>query len=237
MTDYVFPGLQATFSRNLPPLSTVIVAGGRKPSLDWLRELSRGRALWAVDGGLEACFAATMKPDRLIGDGDSASSESWEKALASGVTIDRYPREKDWTDLQIALKTLGGEKKGSAIVTGCWGGRFDHLFGNVFSLIGARKWLAEVRCMGDEREFLFLLSGGDEIQVEWSRKPTVLSLLPLERQCRGVSLDGVRWPLTNASLEQAMPYAVSNEPQDGPVQLNLAKGELALYLGWAEREG
>ena len=51
----------------------LLVVGGRAPEAAWLREAAKGREVWAVDHGLDACLAAGIRPQRLIGDGDSAA--------------------------------------------------------------------------------------------------------------------------------------------------------------------
>ena len=130
MSLYCLPGLELTFSADLSPLEIVLVAGGRSPDRAWLRAATARRSVWAVDGGLDACLSASVEPARLIGDGDSARPASWERIRTGGIPIDRYPVEKDLTDLPIALKTLGEEKRGGALVTGCWGGGFEHMFSN-----------------------------------------------------------------------------------------------------------
>lgn len=234
MSIYSFPGLEISFSVALPPLSVVIVAGGRPPEAAWLKKTAAGRVVWAVDSGVDTCLDAMIEPGRLIGDCDSARPDSWKAVEARGIPVDLYPREKDLTDLQIALKSLGMEGTRGALVTGCWGGRFDHLFSNVFSLLGARAWGADIRCVGDEKELLLLVRGGESIEVAWVRPPIAISLLALGERCRGVSITGVRWPLERATLTRDLPYAISNEPCGERVQLSLEAGELAVYLGWSE---
>lgn len=232
MSLYCLPGLELTFSADLSPLEIVLVAGGRSPDRAWLRAATARRSVWAVDGGLDACLSASVEPARLIGDGDSARPASWERIRTGGIPIDRYPVEKDLTDLQIALKTLGEEKRGGALVTGCWGGRFDHLFSNVFSLMGSWDWGAGVRCMGDQREFLVCLKGEETLALTWETPPTVISLLALSSACRDVSIGGVKWPLSKASLDLCHPYAISNEPVADELNLSVGEGHLGLYLTW-----
>lgn len=58
----------------------LLVVGGRAPEVEWLRKASEGRIVWAVDHGLDACLAAGIVPQRLIGDGDSAAPAAWHFA-------------------------------------------------------------------------------------------------------------------------------------------------------------
>ena len=103
----------------------LIVSGGRAPSLKWLKAIAPDKKICCVDHGIDACKAADILPDFLFGDNDSASSESWDWAETHNVTINKYPREKDLTDTQLALLQTAGN---NVILTGAFGGRLDHLF-------------------------------------------------------------------------------------------------------------
>ncbi len=53
---------------------TMMVLGGRKPAAEWMRSVDLHTAWnWAVDSGVDPCFEAGILPDKLVGDGDSAS--------------------------------------------------------------------------------------------------------------------------------------------------------------------
>ena len=90
--------------------------------------------------------------------------------------IDKYPSDKDFTDLQLALFRAGEEGYSSVLVSGCWGGRFDHLWSVVHSAVWARERGTRVLAFADHDEVLFLLSGGEEWKINVTRrKGAVLS--------------------------------------------------------------
>ena len=50
------------------------------------------------------------------------------------VLIKKFNPEKDFTDTQLALQQASSaDESNYAILTGCFGGRMDHLFSNIFS--------------------------------------------------------------------------------------------------------
>ena len=57
--------------------------------------------LVAVNGGMNHCRKLDMRPDLIIGDLDSADPEILKSI--SNIPIKRYPKDKDQTDLEIAL--------------------------------------------------------------------------------------------------------------------------------------
>ncbi|WP_443873210.1 thiamine diphosphokinase, partial [Mitsuokella multacida] len=126
----------------------LLVVGGRAPEAAWLREAAKGREVCAVDHGLDACLAAGIRPQRLIGDGDSAAPAAWQLAKEQHIPIEQFPVEKDDTDTQLALKLAREAGFPAAIVTGAFGGRFDHALSTVTSCA-----FAPLPCLlADERE-------------------------------------------------------------------------------------
>ena len=97
----------------------LLVVGGRAPDVEWLRKASEGRIVWAVDHGLDACLAAGIVPQRLIGDGDSAAPAAWHFAEEKGIPIEKFPPEKDDTDTQLALRIAKEDGFPAALLRRC----------------------------------------------------------------------------------------------------------------------
>lgn len=212
----------------------IMAAGGRPPQTKWLQQTVTGTGtLWAIDRGVDACHQSGLLPHRLIGDADSADGDSWHWAEQQGVPIDRYAPAKDLTDFQLALELSRRDFEQSVlIVTGAFGGRLDHAFSLLYSLVGDGR----SGCLADEQEILLLLRGGESAEItlraEAADSLSALSLLPLAPICRGLSLSGVRWPLEDTVLTQQLPYAVSNEllPQTKKISVSLADGVVGIYF-------
>ncbi|MGN0950949.1 MAG: thiamine diphosphokinase [Mitsuokella sp.] len=210
----------------------LLVSGGRAPAGSWLQEMAAGRDVWAVDHGLDACRKAGILPDRLIGDGDSAKPASWQWAKEQNVPIAKFPVEKDDTDTQLALKMAKGAGFPAAIVTGAFGGRFDHALSTMMSCA-----FAPLPCLvSDERETLVFVRGGETLQVTPKIAPKAISLLPFTAVCEGVTLQGTHWPLKNAVLTQKSMRAVSNVLEKGhdSLTISLEDGLLGLCFVWKE---
>jgi thiamine pyrophosphokinase len=225
---------------------TVMALGGRLPEPAWFARLVRENEadVWAVDSGVAACRAAGVAPSAIVGDGDSAAGDDWSWALESGAREYRYDRAKDLTDFQLALGLW--EPRGALVITGCFGGRFDHLTSVADTLAMAEKDGKESeknfpRCMIDHAEGIFFIrpSGGmEEVLLRFKKRVNAVSLLSMSEVCAGVSISGVRWELDDAVLTRARPWAVSNELAeecDGAVRVSCAEGVLAVY--WCGAEG
>ncbi len=205
----------------------VLVAGGRRPAAGWLKKIAAGRVVVCADRGVSWCRAAGVHPDILLGDGDSAGAD-WAWAERAGAMTRRYPRDKDATDLQLAIDFIKEAGDCCALVaTGVWGGRFDHAFSALFSL-------AALRCpllLADHRELLAPVYAEKTLSITFSQTPPVLSLLPLSESCR-VTLTGTDWPLEAVKLFLERPYAISNRVSGRQINLSVQEGRVGLYLCW-----
>ena len=225
------PQLTITYDRPLPAQQHLLIAGGREPSVPWLKAAASGRHIWAIDHGIDSCQKAGLIPERLIGDGDSASASAWSWAEKTAAVVERYAPEKDFTDTQLALSTIKKEQDNPfVLLTGAFGGRFDHAFSTLFSF----AFSGLCGGLADEKEACFFLQAEQTLQIQTRKRPKAISLLPFQEPCTGVSIHGTHWPLQKAALSQRLPMAVSNElnKDDSSFTVSLDEGTLGVYLYW-----
>ena len=225
MNKLFLPNLRVTSKNHIFNNEHLLVLGGRAPDLNWLKAASENRVLWTVDRGVCAVKKAALTPKFLIGDNDSADKKIWDETVKEGVPFEKYPTEKDFTDLELALAKLPSDA--FAILTGAFGGRFDHTFSNVFSAANAKNRV----CLADENETLLFLKDDDEFEIFFDKTPKALSLMSITEKCEGVTFEGVHWQLKNATLYQNTPSAISNilENSDN-CKVKISKGILGFYI-------
>ena len=148
--------------RNAQP-SLLLVAGGRQPQNEWLRYAAKDKAVYCADLGAAYCLEAELVPAAVYGDGDSADSMVYEWAEKAGAALRKYPPAKDDTDLQLLLAAL---PEGDLLATGIWGGRFDHLYSNVFSLLAFKEQRKCQVLLADDKEIMLLLSRDEQALVK-----------------------------------------------------------------------
>ena len=207
----------------------LVVAGGRTPNVTWLSEVATTKKLYCADKGIEVCLKANLVPTALFGDCDSGTKDAYEKAQVLGTKVETFPVEKDDTDLQLVLQNLEGS---DLICTGVWGGRFDHLYSNVFSLLSYKEKHQAQVILADEKEAMLLVTAKEAVKICLHKKVKTLSLLPLS-EVNKVTLKNVRWELKKAELKLLYPYAISNIPQD-EFTFECFKGNIGLYLCFEE---
>ena len=223
------PQLKIFSSAPAPLKKFLLVVGGRPPTVEFLKKISSTvDHIIAVDRGIDACLQSDVIPELLIGDLDSARSDSIDWARSKNIPIDRHPVDKDFTDLQLALHKIKSIERSAAIVTGAFGGRLDHLYANLFTC--AHSTVRTV--LADQSEIIFFVRPDAPLTLEFISRPFALSLLPITEVCRGVSIDGVHWSLDRADLFQSFPNAISNRVENDRVNISIDDGILAIALSF-----
>ena len=232
--DCMLPQLDAniyssSFEKNDPSSAVLLVLGGRAPEIEWLRDISSlYKNIWAADSGGEICKKAGLLPEFLIGDFDSICEEDKEWLISHGAEIIRYPVEKDLTDYQLCLEIASQKGKQNIIVTGIWGGRFDHAYSNLYSSLWGLDFGARVICLADENESLFYVYAEESIEIDFKKEPLAFSLIALE-PLSIVSVNGAKWDLSYSRIIQKHPYAISNKPENHRIKIDVHEGSIGVY--------
>ncbi|MFQ5558837.1 MAG: thiamine diphosphokinase, partial [Acidimicrobiales bacterium] len=181
--------------------------------------------LIAADAGVDLARALGLAVDLVVGDLDSASAAGIAWARAGGARIIEHPRDKDETDLELALQhaiTMAG----SVTVLADPAGRLDHLAANL-AVLASPRW-AEARLdawMG--RTHVVVIRRHRRLPVEPGR---VVSLLAVGGPARGVSSTGLRFALSADVLEPTTARGVSNVVVDRPAELRVDDGVLLAII-------
>lgn len=186
---------------------------------DWgSRELAQFDTLICADGGGNHVLKAGRLPDVLIGDLDSITPENLELCRQKGVRIQQFPREKDETDLELALEYAVSQLKLQSLsqcssnedintlwLYGATGGRVDHLMGNLALQLNFLKRGYPIH-IKDPLHEIYLIRGREEIK---GRAGQELSLIPITEKVR-VTTEGLYYPLHEDVILQDSPRGISN---------------------------
>ena len=209
----------------------LFISGGRVPSREFFLNVAGGRKIFCIDKGIELCRACGVVPDFLIGDFDSANQAAVAWARKKNIPVEQFPVDKDFTDTQLALRRaeeIFGEHV--AILTGAFGGRFDHLYSTIFTCAALNRKIF----LADEREIIFYLRGGESTEIKFFKEPLAVSLLPITKICAGVETKNLHWELRAATLMQTFPNAVSNRADSDEIFIGVESGTLAVYFCFNE---
>lgn len=196
------------------------------------RELfpGEGDLVIAADGGYRYLQAQGFKPHILLGDFDSLG----EPPLLEGVELIRHPVRKDDTDTGLALSV--GWQRGFRHFSlyGCGGGRIDHLLANFQSMGRYAAMGAQVRLV-DPGYTAYAVANG-RLTLPPAPAGTLVSVFCHGSSARGVTLEGLSYPLSDAELTCDWPLGVSNAYEAERPVISVTDGVLLVVAGCADRE-
>jgi len=206
-------------------LRAVIVANGVMESETdiafWAKEAD---VIVAADGGTNYCYQADIIPDLVIGDLDSTSPDILNWVKQAGKEIRSYPVEKDYTDLELALRHVAAHGAEEIVILGALGARWDMSLANLM-LLGA-DFMADLKVrLVDGPQEAFLLKGGKSTTIH-GEAGDLISLIPLGRDALEVTTEGLRYPLNHETLYFAATRGVSNRLISNVATICLGEGLL-----------
>jgi len=206
-------------------MKTIIFANGEfRPPLSPLN-IQEDDLVIAADGGSQHCLNLGIQPGVLIGDLDSTDPALVEKWHTEGVEIIQHPKEKDQTDLELAILLAQDRGARKIVVHGAVGGRLDMTFGNLGLL--AHPGLNTPTTLVNGSEEVHLLHSG-EILTLVGESEEIISLLPIQPGKSIVTTRGLKFPLKNEPLEFGLSMGISNQLTGKRGTVHLESGLLAV---------
>lgn len=209
-------------TEHIPESATIalIAHGELKPTQEMAERLRQFSYLIAVDGGIEYCDAMDLQPDLLIGDFDSADP----LILKQFANVERqtYPREKDKTDLEIAIEFAFEEQADSLTVFAALGKRSDHTLYNIALL----SRYPEKLVFETDNEHLFVIERQATIPCFPGQ---TVSLIPVFGKARGVTSKGLKWELNQATIDENF-LSVSNIAKENFFSVQVEEGKILVVM-------
>ena len=160
-----------------------------------------------ADGGALCARELGYTAKAIIGDFDSLSPAQVLDFEAKGAEIIQHPREKDESDLELALKHCLALGASAVTILGALGGRFDQTLANIFLLT-----LPELRdlplVLVDGEQAIALLRPGRH-RIEGGAGDTI-SLIPLTSSAEGIETRDLEYPLRGEALSLGPARGISN---------------------------
>ncbi len=182
--------------------------------------------LIAADGGLHHLLALGLRPHVLIGDLDSVGPDQAEQVAADGTRVERFSPRKDQTDLELAVRLAVAEGAGDILIFGSQGARWDHTLANLLLLANADFRAVRLRLV-DGPQQIYVIQG--QAIIEGQPGDTV-SLISLQGDARGVTTDGLDYPLQDGRLAFGSTLGVSNVLLGATATVSVAEGLVACIV-------
>lgn len=178
----------------------------------------------AADGGFDYLEDLGLRADYVLGDFDSVLSYE----LPSDCI--RYPKEKDDTDMMLAVK-LGLEKGYTEfVIYGGLGGRLDHTLANIQVLTYLSRHGAEGTLYTSSYALRVVSDGTISFGKDLPENTpgNLCSVFSLSDTCSSVTIRGLQYETDNITLTNAFPLGISNEFTGKKAYIHVEKGTIAV---------
>lgn len=201
--------------------SAVILCNGLPPEREQIVKSLRETDLFiAVDGGGNSARIMDLSPDVVIGDLDSyrhQSTDSW-RVIKKG--------NQNFNDLEKALEFALQNDITEAIVYGATGQRLDHTVKN----------LSVLKQFHNQFDSLFFRDRYCDVKLIESPFTETLpiyssvSLFPLSGIVTGITSKGLKYELTDDTLENGVMDGSSNTTVESEIKITFKSGDLLFFV-------
>lgn len=181
----------------------------------------------ACDSGYLKAAHFGLTPSLVVGDFDSLDG-----AVAVGIEVMTARTDKDDTDTMLGVRQ--GLERGcdEFILVGAFGGRLDHAVANLQTLCYLATQGASARIISNENCAWVVKNGTLTVKKldGWH-----LSVFAADGVCQGVTLRGLAYLLTDATLYPYLPLGVSNEFAEAEAEISVRAGTLLVIASHEKR--
>lgn len=178
-----------------------------------------GDLVIAADSGYKTAERLGVKVQTALGDFDSFPRDG----VGADVELLTVPAEKDFTDTQMAAELAVSRGATILFIIGGISGRLDHTLSNLGLLEELYAKGVRATLLDGNNRVRFIRSTSELIPRSHYR---YFSLLAADERVKGVTVEGGKYPLKNATLRRANQFAVSNEIEKNCALISVKKGGL-----------
>lgn len=207
-------------------MKAALILNGDAPSKSDMALLEGVDTVICADGAAQHMLKAGRVPTAIVGDLDSLESDVYKWADAMSVPLERHPKDKDYTDGELALqKALEGGPSELTILGG-HGGRTAMIMANLKLLRAAQESGADAKMIGNGETIMFRHAGG---YVDLGNcRGQQFNVLPIGGEAR-VTIHGAAFA-GELLLLPASARGVSNRVlEEGPARVDIHEG-MALVI-------
>ncbi len=176
----------------------------------------------ACDRGYAHALRHGVTPNLVIGDFDS-----YDGHIAMGLEVIRTVPEKDDTDTMMGLKEAIARGYRRIVVVGGLGGRIDHTLANIQLLSFAADYGVMCQLVDEHHQIFALRNTTCSLKKgQWKN----VSVFAADTEVYGVTLEGFKYPLDDATLTCNTPLGVSNEFAQDVARITVGGGTVIVVL-------
>ena len=201
----------------------IIFANGDLPNLEKARTLLRpDDFILCADGGTRHALALGLTPNVIVGDMDSLPANFQISTFDGEIVL--YPKDKNETDLELAITHALTLNPAQILILAALGGRMDQTLANIALLADLRLSTFDIRLSDSVEEIFFCR---DQAKVE-GRSGDIVSLIPWQGEVTGVFTENLKWHLHHETLYPDKTRGISNEMTADVASVQIRSGLLLI---------
>lgn len=201
----------------------IFLNGEFTENLEFYKNLNiNEKDLYCADGGAKEALKLGYTPKEVWGDFDSLTEDDIKVLKSKNVKLEKFNRDKDFTDGELLIKyvvSLGYEK---IYILGGTGGRIDHFFTNINLAFKYPNIIFKT-----EKEEIFVVGKKYEFN---GLKGVTLSFVPFSDEVKGITLEGMKYPLKNHLLRRGDSTCISNIIMEEKATIEFLEGKIVAIL-------
>ncbi len=203
----------------------IIFANGDLPNLEKARALLRpDDFILCADGGTRHALALNLTPNLIIGDMDSIDSAERKTLEERNIPIELFPRDKDETDLELALNKAVEMDSNEIVIVAALGGRMDQTLANI-ALLSNPQFVTRNVYLDNGIEQLQFCRTQAEVR---GRSGDIVSLIPWGNPVHGIQTQNLKWKLDHETLHPEKSRGISNEMTSDTASIKIESGLLLI---------
>lgn len=208
-------------------MKTLIITGGtvNKTFLKNFVNNNNYDYIIGVDKGAEYLYEASLRPDLILGDFDSADHQVIDKFYRdTSVEVRSFIAEKDETDTHLAIIEAIHMGSSHIDILGGIGTRMDHTLANLHILMIPLEKGVICRII-NENNMISLIDSSIHLRKNDYK---YLSLIPLTNTVSGITTKGLKYELDGYTMNKGVSIGISNELLDNEVTISICEGILII---------
>ncbi len=210
----------------------LIFLNGDEKDLSYAKKYIDGKTLLiGCDGGTDKIIRLGLKPDAAIGDFDSIkklpkqikdlTQEKYEDEIQlNGTTYIRYPNDKDFLDVELAIDFAKREKVKKIILVNASGNQLDHVLGTMI-ILGRPKYRELDIKIITQTQKIYIAKEKTTISGSTGDK---ISLIPLYGPVDVKSSSGLKYDPAKYNMSLSRNIGISNKLTNKKATLQISKG-------------
>jgi thiamine pyrophosphokinase len=207
-------------------LAAVFLGGSYEEAGFYVAWARAARLVVAADGGARFLLAEELRPDVVVGDFDSLSSEDARRLEETGVPLVRHPVRKDVTDGELATDEALRRGADELVLAGALGA-LDHMLGHLAILRRLAEGGVQARLVAPGLTGAVAVAPG-RVALR-AEAATRVSVVPLGVDAV-VSLTGFEYDLDHGRLPASSCLGLGNAVATVPAEVRVHSGSAALLV-------